>query len=233
MLKKCFFRSLFLISGLLLISEKSLYSQEQKKCRIAIISLYDSNYKNIGQYSDINKTNYAKKHEYDLFLYHNVLDQSRPGAWSKIRAIQRHLKDYDWIYWSDADSLIMNTDVKLEDIIDDKFNMVISKEVYRGDLNTGSFLIKNCDWSQQLLKEVYEQSQFINHSFWEQAALKHVFQKKPKLLEQVKILQQRALNSSIWPEGPSGLYQQGDFVIHFLGPCNKESLMREWIQKVK
>lgn len=229
--KKSFFNLLSLVLFFFLQISSVIVAAERSK--IAIISLYDHNYKHIGQYSDTNKTQYANKNGYDLFLYHESLDNTRPGAWSKILAIQNHLKDYEWIYWSDADSLIMNMQIKLEDIIDDKFNLIISRESGTGNLNTGSFLLKNCDWSEKLLKILYDQTDFINHCWWEQAALAHLFDIEPSLLEHVKILHQRVLNSNIkYPEPPDGLFEAGDFVIHFYGGWDKEALMREWSTKV-
>src|ERR1700722_2335509 len=68
------------------------------KSKIAIISLYNEGYRKVGQYSDWNKKAYAKKHGYDLILYHKILDTTRPPAWSKILAIQENLAEYEWIY---------------------------------------------------------------------------------------------------------------------------------------
>lgn len=205
-----------------------------KKPRIAILSLYNEEYKHIGQYSDENKEKYAKKHGYDVFIYHKLLDNTRPAPWSKIIAIQKHLADYDWIYWSDADSLIMNTDIKLENLIDEKFDLVISKECYYGYLNTGSFLIKNSSWSHELLKRIYEQEQFIfQKSFWEQAALAHLLKIDESLLPHLKIVYQRVLNSNLnFTPAYECWYQEGDFVIHFFGDCDKANLMKAWSQKV-
>lgn len=179
------------------------------------------------------KRNMPKKNGYDIFIYHDVLDPSRPAAWSKIIAIQRHLKNYDWLYWSDADSLVMNMSVKLENLIDDKFNLIISREEANGNLNTGSFLIRNCEWSETLLKRIYDLTYFLDHQYWEQAALGYILKIEPALLEKVKILQQRALNSHVmYPENPESMFQCGDFVLHFYGECNKYELMRQWSNNI-
>lgn len=45
------------------------------------------------------------------------LDVSRPPAWSKIPAIRNSLRNYDWVFWLDSDTLIMNNKFKLENII--------------------------------------------------------------------------------------------------------------------
>jgi mannan polymerase II complex MNN10 subunit len=197
------------------------------KNKIAIVSLFDAGYKEIGQYSDWNKKAYAKKHGYDIYLHHELLDQSRPGAWSKILALQLHLSDYEWIYWSDADSLIMNDDIKLESIIDNNYNLIISQEATKKNLNSGSFLIKNCEWAHQLLKDIYLQEQFIHaYGYWEQAALKHLLRTNKALMEKTKVVHQRVMNSHI--SEPGGTFQQGDFVIHFYAAKNKKTLMRDF-----
>lgn len=203
-----------------------------KKLKIAIISLYDEAYKKVGQHSDENKKKYANKHGYDVFIYHEILDQTRPPAWSKILAIQRHLAHYDWIYWSDADSLVMKTDTKLEDFIDDKVDMIISKGCYEGNLNMGSFLLKNSTWSHALLKKIYDQTFFIHDPLWEQAAFQYILQQDPKQLTHVKVLPQRKLNANYGYGDTAYWYQPGDFIVHFYGPCNKAVLMKSWSEKI-
>lgn len=198
--------------------------QIKKKSKIAIISLYNQGYKQVGKYSDWNKYAYAKKHGYDLFLYHELFDLSRPPAWSKIPAIAKHLDDYEWIYWSDADSLIMNNTIKLESLIDNNFDLIITAQASNGVLNTGSFLIRNGNWSRKLLRKIYEQTDFINTTGgWEQSALAYVLSHHKKYYDHIKVLPQRTMNSHIAPG--KGQYQPGDFVIHFYGPRGKEPLM--------
>ena len=188
----------------------------RKKSKIAIISLYDNGYTSIGKYSDWNKKAYAKKHGYDLYLHHELLDFSRPPAWSKIPAIEQHLNDHEWIYWSDADSLIMNDTIKLESLIDNNYDLVITKEMAGWQsINTGSFLIRNCDWSRKLLRDIYNQPEFIHNVTWEQAAFMNLLKINPSLNARIKILHQKVMNS-----GPIGIYRPGDFVIHFYGPSS-------------
>jgi len=204
-----------------------------KKPKIAIISLYNDGYKHIGQYGDANKEKYAKKHGYDIIIYHDLLDTVRPAPWSKIKAIQNHLADYDWVYWSDADSLIMNTDIKLESFIEDNVDLVISKECFYEYLNTGSFLIKNTEWSHELLRRIYALEPYTQFQFWEQCALKHLLEIDASLWSHLKVVHQRVLNSNLdFTPRLDGWYQEGDFVIHFFGTCDKPRLMREWSEKV-
>jgi len=224
------FKIIFISCLIFLNIRTNSQNLQKDKPKIAIVSLYDDGYKNIGQYSDWNKKAYAKKHGYDIYLHHEKLDLTRPAAWSKILAIERHLDDYEWIFWSDADSLIMNDDIKLESIIDNNYNFIITQEANKKNLNTGSFLIRNCEWSKQLLKDIYSQVQFINVSgFWEQAALAHLLKTKKELNKHIKVMHQRVMNSHITE--PRGEFQPGDFVIHFYSPVDKKTLMAVYYTK--
>lgn len=234
-IRRSYFMKIKILICLIIFNIFCLHANNDlKKPKIAIISLYNEGYKHIGQYSDENKKKYAEKHGYDVFIYHKLLDENRPAPWSKILAIQRHLSDYDWVFWSDADSLIMNTNTRLESIIDDKFDLIIAKECYLGYLNTGSFLIKNTKWSQDLLKRIYSQEQFTNsYGLWEQQALDHLLKIDQNLLPHLKIVHQRVLNSNFdFTPALDCWYQEGDFVVHFFGDCDKVNLMRIWSQKV-
>ena len=190
------------------------------KSKIAIISLYDDGYSHIGQYSDWNKKAYAKKHGYDLYVFHELIDHTRPAAWSKIPAIEKVLDDYEWIYWSDADSLVMNSSTRLESIIDNNFDMIITRETYGWKvLNTGSFLIRNCTWSKNLLKEIYKKTDFIDNATWEQAAFVHLLKTNPALNNRIKVVNQKVMNSHI-----IRIFTPGDFVLHFYGS-------KKWLKK--
>lgn len=199
--------------------------------RIAIVSLYDENFKELGKYSDLNKQRYAEKHGYDLFLYHSLLDKKRPASWSKIKALEKHLNNYDWLFWVDADALIMNDSIKLESLIDTKFNFIIAQQERSKHTNCGVFFIRNSDWSKRLLKDIYAQKQFINHKNWEQAAFHYLLNRNyNNCKKHVKIVRQRVMNSAYWREG---IYQPGDFIIHFYGIANKDRapLMKEFYEK--
>lgn len=213
--------------------EKYIYN----KSKIAIIGLYDANYKKIGIYSDLNKKEYAKRHGYDLFLYHDTLDPKRHPAWSKILAIQRHLASYNWIFWLDADALIMNHKIKLESLVDQNYDLIIASD-HKFPCNSGSFLIKNSPWSHDFLKLVYSKDQFNKpHCCWEQDAINYLYKNNQEIAKHYKIILPQYLNSH--PHFSVDIlfnsrikYTRGDFIIHFYGrKYYKESLMKEWYEK--
>jgi len=59
---------------------------------------------------------YTQKHG-----YHLEFDWVGDGFWHKLNMIDRLIKQnkYNWIWWIDFDTLITNTTVKLEDLIEE------------------------------------------------------------------------------------------------------------------
>jgi predicted O-methyltransferase YrrM len=174
-----------------------------------------------------NKRAYCKLHGYRCLIATETLDASRPIPWSKIPLILQAMEDPKarWIFWSDADSLIMNLAVPVEQLIDERYNLIIAKD-FNG-INSGQFLIRNCEWSRQFLKEVYAHTECINHHWWEQAGIIAELGKNPTWYDKIKFIPQRLINSYA-REFFSDLrtaYQPGDFVVHFPGVHGRDALM--------
>jgi hypothetical protein len=195
---------------------------------IAVVSLIvGTKYKKSVQAGIENKKLYCEMHGYDLICAEKYLDPSRPIPWSKILLIQKILKNssYKWIFWTDADSLIMNLGVKLEEFLDPNYNLIIGKDFH--GINTGQFFLKNCPWSLQLLFDIYAHIECIHHSWWEQQALLLEIQDHPELLNMIKIVPQRLFNSYSTEAANSHLrstYHKGDFILHFPNMRNLDYL---------
>jgi len=183
---------------------------------ICVVTLYTKEIEHWSKYGLINKKLYCRN-RYDFRSFSKSLDKNRPPTWSKLIAIERILSQYDWIFWTDADSLIMNKNILLEQFIDKKFNFIVGSD--HNGVNTGHFFIKNCEWSFDLLHRCYEQKQFINvksEMCDEQGAFRHLCDTNPKVKSKVKILSQRKLNSYRPGHAETGgEYEFGDFIIHF------------------
>ena len=193
--------------------------------KFAVLTMYDEKFKKIGMLASKNKRDYCSKHGYDFFETTQLLDPSRPAPWSKIVMIYQHLENNDWIYWSDADSLIMNSDIKLEGLIDEKYDLILTKDFY-GNINSGSFFIKNTDWSRNYLKEIYGCVQFLNHPFWENAAVIHLHQTREDIRAKTKLVDSRVMNCFV------NNFHDGDFVIHFAGIAAHRDLLMEAYLKI-
>ena len=166
-----------------------------------------------------NKEEYCARHGYDFICSDKTLDASRGITWSKILLILEVMKNKDvkWIFWSDADALIMNTALLIEDLIDEKYNLIINFD--HNGFNSGHFLIRNCEWSRRFLEEAYTHDEFVNDPEWEQGAMLTTLQSDLKYSRATKIVPQRLMNSfpGVFGSLLQVTYQPGDFVLHFAG----------------
>ncbi|PWA55684.1 Galactosyl transferase [Artemisia annua] len=108
-----------------------------------------------------NKVDYCRIHGYDIF-YNNVkLDPNMPGGWGKLPAVRATMvahPEAEWIWWLDEDTVITDMEYKIPFLQYEGYNFVLHGwpiEVYEKKswlgLNDGSFLIRNCQWSLDLL----------------------------------------------------------------------------------
>jgi hypothetical protein len=197
--------------------------------KILILSLADANFAEVGAISGPNKQAYAERHGYTFIQEGQLLNYDRHPSWNKILWVINHLPYYDWVFWSDADSLIMNDKIWLEDIILDTGEDLIITQDENG-LNCGQFFARKSFWTIEFLEKVWAQDQFIDHQWWEQAAITHLLQTVPEYRSHVRLADQRLFNSYVTPYVYT--YLPGDFLIHFVGLANEKwnliGLMRKY-----
>lgn len=198
--------------------------------RIGVVTILIGNaYQKKMSYCTETKINYCKKHGYDLILAHDphptcfgIEAKSRHPAWQKITVISKYLGDYDWICHIDADTMIMNDEVKLESFIDDNLDLVLSSHAVAGEpvrgknhtVNTGVWFIKNAPVSEYFLKNVWtrgENTHWCHRLPWEQ----------PLMQMEIKDSKSYGLRCKKYPASPFNAhtrqYSHGDFLVHFYG----------------
>lgn len=129
----------------------------------------------------------------------------RVPHWSKIPAVERHLGEHPWLYWTDADAAITDYDLDLRDLCDDGYDLIVTHDEL--DLDSGSFLTRNNDAARKLLRFAW--SQQVTGLFYEQTALTRAIAMQPEL--RVDVLEKRSMNS-FWNE-----HRPGDFIIQAAG----------------
>lgn len=201
---------------------------------IAVVTLaVGAEYKESVRIGIENKQLYCRKHGYDFICLEESLDKSRPIQWTKVLLLQKILETthHQWIFWSDADSMVMNLGVRLEDFIDPGYNLIIGKDCH--GVNSGQFFLRNCPWSLKLLSAIYARTECIHHPWWEQRALQLELEERPEILQLTKIVPQRLFNSyarEVADFCPSSWYKPGDFILHFPGAKNLDFLSRLFYQ---
>lgn len=164
----------------------SLPGRPKKTPKIAIVTHYspDAYGQELRKMTWGNKKKYADAHGYDIYdaEVNTVIKSKLDGAREKMRnfyyfkylAVQELLnggdatngKQYDWVVWTDADSIFLNHGKRFEDIIDERFDVIVTagppdNPTWTGVVNAGSFLVKNTEFSQTFLEDVIQMSQ--NH----------------------------------------------------------------------
>ncbi len=135
---------------------------ERTRKEIGVLMMYDEKYAPVGDISKDNVQSYCKKNGYD-FIFSADMDTSRPLQWSKIKGLQEHLHKYKWLFWIDADCVIMDDTKRLEDLIQDDYDFITVSENTVPDTetedgthpHTGHFLIRNTPLMHLLLKDTW------------------------------------------------------------------------------
>ena len=241
-----------------------LSPEEQDETRICLTTLTDSkssslyqrvmrwrNFDAVLELSWDNKLKYAQKHGYSLYDASHLLDTSRPPAWSKIKAVQHQLEsgDCDWVMWTDADTVIMNSDKKVEHFLpsDEDINLLVGSD-NGGGYNSGVFLFKNTDWSRQFLQKWWDMKAYVNPTgislSGDNHAMKDLLRDLPEFDKNVASPPRCNLNSfaKFYPVSESlqaaenmeekdwymseSYYHKSDLIAHCAGIDNKDNCIR-------
>ncbi|KAL1543068.1 Xyloglucan 6-xylosyltransferase 2 [Salvia divinorum] len=108
-----------------------------------------------------NKIDYSRLHGIEIFYNMALLDAEMAGFWAKLPLIRQLLLSHpevEFLWWMDSDAMFtdMAYEVPWERYKDHNFvmhgwNEMIYDEKNWIGLNTGSFLLRNCQWSLDIL----------------------------------------------------------------------------------
>lgn len=183
-------------------------------------------YEELVHFATRSKEIYARKHQYDFVIATEKLEEcygiptSRPleAAWTKLALIARLLDDYDWVFWSDADSVILNFSTKLETFLDPEYALIACdispNQIAAGSLlpnqqiNSGEVFYQNVPLSHEILKAAWDDHHIYTLNSWDQERINRYLQIN-ELFDHVYIHPQKAFNT------PPEIFELGDFIVHF------------------
>lgn len=214
------------------------------KPKMAIVSLFNDKHKDLANYTWYdNKVKYAEKHGYlalpktDKFS----AEQVHFDKFVHILDVMRSNPDVDWVWWLDNDAMITNFDIKIEDLVDNNYHIVMPVDI--AAVNTGSFITRNSkearDWLEFLLSKKKEYKD--DKRWFEQQAVVDLY---PKFQHLFKLVPQQHMNSYDYKIynvdstdllGQDGQWWPGDFVIHWPGLHNdlRIQLAKQYKQYIK
>ena len=206
-----------------------------------------------------NKLDYATKHGYHIFDASHLVDTSRPPAWTKIRAVQALLapqQNCDWVLWTDADTIIMNSDIAIESFLpsDNTHDLLVGSD-NGGGYNSGVFLFRNTEWTRQFLDDWWNMNDYVRPPGFslsgDNNALKALLRELPQFHQHVLSPARCTFNSfakfltlseskTAMDQLPAqdwylseNYYHKGDFIAHTPGYDNKAETLRLLLQEAE
>jgi hypothetical protein len=200
------------------------------KPRIAMLTFcVGADYKKAMEPGLASKRAYATKHGYDFHTDgEDVWDHSRPIPWSKFHFILKYLDDYDYIFWSDADVIILNPSLPLEKQVLPL--LPADKDILWtfdacNHYNNGHLLIRGrSSWVKDYFKRCLECKDLTYHIWWDNAAMIHLFESNPDDRARIETCKDHwRFNAYLFgvkdtaDDSSTRLYKPGDFLVHLAG----------------
>jgi hypothetical protein len=141
-----------------------------------LVSLGTGKQQKLLRLASVSFRRYARRHGYELSLHTEVVDSARPPAWSKVALIRRLLEQHEVVLWLDADLVVMRSDRDIaSELPEDRFLAMVEHTVEgKANPNTGVMVIRSGDEARRFFDEVWESTEYLNHRWWEQAAVMHL-----------------------------------------------------------
>jgi hypothetical protein len=183
---------------------------------------------------------YAEKHGYTYIQGdESNWDRNRPISWSKVPFLLSHLEkipDGTIVWMSDADVLITNLDMKLEDhvlpLLPENKDMLMTFDAC-GHINAGNILMRNSKWLRDFWKRVYEQTDVIYHIWWENAGILKLMETNESDRDHIQITKEhKRFNAYLMGLPNEPLWEPNDFLVHFAGVYTPEK-MRNLIEEIQ
>jgi hypothetical protein len=177
---------------------------------------------------------YANKHGY-IYIEANEesWDRTRPVAWSKVDLVLTYLNklpDGKLVWLSDADVLITNMDLKVEDHVlpllpPEKDLLFIYDACHH--LNSGNVLMRNSPWLRDFWTRVNNRTEFTYHIWWENMAMIKIMEENKKDQNKIQVTNKHKLfNAYIMGLPNEPLWEQGDFLVHFAGIYDSDKMSK-------
>jgi len=212
--------------------------------RFCILVSYDEVYKRMATYSvDLNIKKYCEKHGYDLHVdYQDKFSNYRPAQWQKIRAAREVLETgkYDWVFYLDTDCLIMNSDIKLESLVDDNYSFIVPAHSVKApdtpiivvpnvrNIISSQFFVKNSEVGINILDDIWfaKNNSQIDKFDYEGRQIRIIINSR-KYENDIKIVEEHLLNRFWYINNPfilssfkgvsNLIWKPGDFIVHVTG----------------
>jgi hypothetical protein len=115
---------------------------------------------------------YGERHGYDIVTA-AAAHPERPPAWAKVPLIRDTLDSHELVLWIDADAVIVDDHEDIADALDPDTQLALVQHRRDDELipNTGVMVWRAGEFARDLLDRVWAATTFVDHPWWENAAL--------------------------------------------------------------
>jgi len=216
--------------------------------KVLVITGGDSRVHSVLDLTIPSKFRYAQKHKYDFNILRsfksipsiNIDGENLIGlGFSRVIYAFQMLEHYDVVMWLDSDSIVTNSNLTIDDFIDDEhtiyfsYDWPVSPDGSTGHVgfSGGNFIIKSTKQVEELFSTFVNSSQhFLNDTGADQACFNAIYNRTP-LKQQFKILEHKYLNAvpesilttNTWASDPNRSGKDKTFTI--INPWTEDSFI--------
>lgn len=198
------------------------------KPRILVFTVYNEDSHEGCSFSELAKITmpsyeeYCKIHGYDFKVKNQNVLPGRLIGWSRFEFFLENIDNYDYMFYVETDSMLMNQTIRLENLIDDNYEMIVSRTPNQKyiELNTGPIIVKCSEWSRQFITFLNSKKEYKNHQMVDQQLLTDAVNNDPEIRNKFKIVNLRFFNSFCHKWYIDNNFKIGDFICHAAGTGN-------------
>jgi hypothetical protein len=170
-------------------------------------------------------------------------------VWHKIKLLLENLNKYDYLCYCDADAIITNSNIKLEDFVNESpdKHLFICNDI--NGLNSGAFIIKNSWETKEFFTKVWNIAQ--NHPIYDyichwsttqaeqKAMIATIGENHNEFQKHIHYIKQNKFNSYQYSlynlNYPDGEWNENSLLLHLPGCKNEQrvQIFKEYLTKIK
>lgn len=192
----------------------------------ALVSMNDRVYQPLADITWVqNKVEYATRYGYGYACkiegWYGI-----DLAWEKICFIRDMMIAYpeiDWFWWTGCDTLITNMTIKLDDVVDNDYHVMIAADC--NGLNSDSLFFRNSPEGRAYIDMIVSKHDEYVRTNWKEQQV--IIDTLPEYSSIIKVVPQKLINAydyGLYPEctpidqnGNDGQWAPGDLLIHWPG----------------
>lgn len=203
--------------------------------RIAFLQVTSPEIYEYSQYSTAINKKYCEKHGYEYIEVPVVLAETYAPQWSKIFQVLRHLQsmDYTHIFFLDADAVVLNDNITLEDRISQmKTSIAFSENDWNGGelINTGAFIatVEAIPFLQECIRVSQEELPNLQRDYWHEQTVVNLLKDRGWLMD---VWSMNTINS-YWLHNYKNNTDQ--FIYHFMArPLHEKVAIAQELAVIK